>query len=60
MNLEARFRMVEKLDPERYKRLLAKAEREAQTRQSIYRQLAGVKVEDEVEDEAEDEAPVKG
>jgi pyruvate-ferredoxin/flavodoxin oxidoreductase len=56
MSLEARFRMVEKLDPERYKRLLEKAEREAQTRQSIYQQLAGVKVAEE----AEAEAPVKG
>jgi pyruvate-ferredoxin/flavodoxin oxidoreductase len=56
MSLEARFRMVEKLDPERFKHLLEKAEHEARVRQSIYQQLAGVKVAEETEAEA----PVKG
>ncbi len=56
MSLEARFRMVEKLDPERFKHLLEKAEHEARVRQSIYKQLAGVKVAEETEAEA----PVKG
>jgi pyruvate-ferredoxin/flavodoxin oxidoreductase len=48
MSLETRFRMVEKQDPERYKRLLARAEREARDRFSIYQQLAGLKVAKEI------------
>jgi pyruvate-ferredoxin/flavodoxin oxidoreductase len=56
MSLEARFRMVEKLDPARFKHLLEKAEHEARIRGSIYQQLSGVKVAEETEAEA----PVKG
>jgi pyruvate-ferredoxin/flavodoxin oxidoreductase len=44
MRNETRFRMVEKLDPERFKRLLAKAEREALQRFAVYQQLAGLTV----------------
>jgi pyruvate-ferredoxin/flavodoxin oxidoreductase len=42
---EARFRMVEKLDPERFKRLMAAAQRQAAERWSVYEQLARVRVE---------------
>ncbi|MEZ4389719.1 MAG: pyruvate:ferredoxin (flavodoxin) oxidoreductase [Polyangiales bacterium] len=41
---EGRFRMVELADPERYRRLVARAEREAVTRRSVYEQLATLKV----------------
>ena len=44
MRNEARFRMVEKLDPERFRRLSAAAEREATRRFDVYRQLAGLHV----------------
>jgi pyruvate-ferredoxin/flavodoxin oxidoreductase len=52
MSQETRFRMVEKQDPERYKRLLATAERQARQHYAVYQQLAGVtipKIEDETE-----------
>jgi pyruvate-ferredoxin/flavodoxin oxidoreductase len=41
---EGRFRMVELADPERYRKLVARAEREAVTRRSVYEQLAALKV----------------
>jgi pyruvate-ferredoxin/flavodoxin oxidoreductase len=44
MRNETRFRMVEKLDPLRFKRLLAMAETRAAQRYAVYQQLAGVKV----------------
>jgi pyruvate-ferredoxin/flavodoxin oxidoreductase len=44
MRNETRFRMVEKLDPLRFRRLLAMAEKRATQRYGIYQQLAGVKV----------------
>jgi len=44
MRNETRFRMVEKQDPERFRHLLAKAEREAHRRYAVYQQLAGIKV----------------
>ncbi|MFQ5700827.1 MAG: pyruvate:ferredoxin (flavodoxin) oxidoreductase [Acidobacteriota bacterium] len=47
MRHEARFRMVEKLDPGRFRRLLTAAQRTAQRRADIYRQLAGVTLLDE-------------
>ncbi|HET7295065.1 MAG TPA: pyruvate:ferredoxin (flavodoxin) oxidoreductase [Vicinamibacteria bacterium] len=52
MRNETRFRMVEKQDPERFRHLLARAERQARQRFAVYRQLAGltipqVAVEDE-------------
>jgi pyruvate-ferredoxin/flavodoxin oxidoreductase len=43
---EARFRMVEKLDPQRFRRLQQAAEREAAERWSVYQQLSRVKVRD--------------
>ncbi len=45
MEAEARFRMVELRDPERYERLLSAAERAAKERQSLYAQLAGIRIE---------------
>jgi pyruvate-ferredoxin/flavodoxin oxidoreductase len=47
MRNEARFRMVEKQDPQRFKRLLAKAERQARQRESVYRELAGFTIASE-------------
>jgi pyruvate-ferredoxin/flavodoxin oxidoreductase len=44
MKHEARFRMVERVDPERYRRLLQEAERSAARRLSIYQQLAGMTI----------------
>ncbi len=44
MRFETRFRMVEKLDPERFKRFVTAARRQAQQRYGIYQQLAGVVV----------------
>jgi pyruvate-ferredoxin/flavodoxin oxidoreductase len=44
MSNETRFRMVEKLDPERFKRLLAAAEVSARQRYAVYEQLAGVTI----------------
>ncbi len=44
MRNETRFRMVEKLDPLRFRRLLGMAEKRAAQRYAIYQQLAGVKV----------------
>jgi pyruvate-ferredoxin/flavodoxin oxidoreductase len=46
MRNETRFRMVEKLDPERFKRLLAAAEREASRRVAVYEQLSALRVPD--------------
>jgi len=50
---EARFRMVEKIDPERFKRLARSAEQQAAERWDLYRQLAGIKIA-EVRPEAEE------
>jgi pyruvate-ferredoxin/flavodoxin oxidoreductase len=44
MRHETRFRMVERRDPERFRRLLAMAEKYATQRLAIYRQLAGITV----------------
>ena len=41
---EARFRMIEKLDPMRYRRLIKAAQHAAAERYDLYRQLAGVKL----------------
>jgi pyruvate-ferredoxin/flavodoxin oxidoreductase len=56
MRNETRFRMVEKLDPERFKRLLMSAEKQARQRVAIYKQLSGLTVP-QISD-AEIEAPV--
>ncbi|MFQ5671214.1 MAG: pyruvate:ferredoxin (flavodoxin) oxidoreductase [Acidobacteriota bacterium] len=42
MRHEARFRMVERLDPVRYRRLLAAAEHSSAQKLAIYQQLAGL------------------
>lgn len=39
---ETRYRMVEKLDPQRYRRLAAERQRQTVERFSIYQQLAGI------------------
>ena len=44
MRGETRFRMVERRDPERFRRLLRMAERQAAERFAIYEQLAGLTV----------------
>jgi pyruvate-ferredoxin/flavodoxin oxidoreductase len=44
MKHEARFRMVERVNPERYRHLLKEAERSAARRLSIYQQLAGITI----------------
>ncbi|MFL6236646.1 MAG: pyruvate:ferredoxin (flavodoxin) oxidoreductase [Thermoanaerobaculia bacterium] len=44
MRNETRFRMVEKQDPERFKRFLDKASRQAAQHYAIYQQLAGITV----------------
>ena len=42
MKLEARFRMVEKMDPVRYKGLLELAQDNAEKRWAVYEHLAGL------------------
>ncbi len=42
MRAEARFRMVEKQDPQRFKHLLRRAQMQAERRWDVYRQLAGI------------------
>jgi len=44
MRNETRFRMVEKQDPERFKKFLDTASRQAAQRYAVYQQLAGVTV----------------
>jgi pyruvate-ferredoxin/flavodoxin oxidoreductase len=44
MRNETRFRMVEKLDPVRFKRLLISAEKQARQRVAIYKQLSNLTV----------------
>jgi len=44
MRNETRFRMVEKQDPERFKRLTAASQRSASQRYAVYQQLAGITV----------------
>ncbi|HET7177330.1 MAG TPA: pyruvate:ferredoxin (flavodoxin) oxidoreductase, partial [Solirubrobacterales bacterium] len=47
MRNETRFRMVEKQDPERFRRFLDQAVRQAAQRYAVYRQLAGITVPQE-------------
>jgi pyruvate-ferredoxin/flavodoxin oxidoreductase len=42
--LETRFRMVEKIHPERYKEFLAESQRQAERRFAVYQQLAGLTI----------------
>ena len=58
MRNETRFRMVEKLDPERFKRLLLSAERQARQRVAIYKQLSNLTVPQLSDAEIEASAPV--
>ena len=44
MQNEARFRMVEKIDPKRFKLLQELATREAERRLAVYQQLAGIRI----------------
>jgi pyruvate-ferredoxin/flavodoxin oxidoreductase len=44
MRNETRFRMVEKMDPERFRHLLALAERGAQRRIAVYQQLSNLTI----------------
>lgn len=41
---ETRFQMAEKIDPQRFKRLLEEAQREATKKYTLYQQLAGIRV----------------
>jgi pyruvate-ferredoxin/flavodoxin oxidoreductase len=60
MRNETRFRMVEKLDPERFRRLSNLAEKQAKQRVGIYQQLANLTVPLIQDSEADPEpAPVK-
>ena len=44
MQLEARFRMVEKMDPQRYRHLVGLAQDNAEKRWAVYEHLAGMKL----------------
>ena len=44
LRAEARFRMVEKLDPKRFKSFLAESQRAAEQRYGVYSQLAGLTI----------------
>jgi pyruvate-ferredoxin/flavodoxin oxidoreductase len=44
MRNEARFQMAEKVDPVRFKRLIAEAQAQATRRFAVYQQLAGITV----------------
>jgi len=57
MRNETRFRMVEKLDPERFKRLLMSAEKQARQRVAVYKQLAGLMVPQIADSDIEAPAP---
>jgi pyruvate-ferredoxin/flavodoxin oxidoreductase len=53
MKNEARFQMVEKLDPKRFKRLIALAEKSSAQRFAVYQQLAGLTIPNPREAEPE-------
>jgi len=56
MKLEARFRMVEKMDPVRYKMLLEAAQDNASKRWAVYEHLAGMTLpRQEAAEEADNE-----
>ena len=55
MRNETRFRMVEKLDPERFKRLATLAERSTRQNVAVYKQMAGITVPQVSDAEAEAE-----
>ncbi len=51
MRNETRFRMVEKVDPQRFERLARSAQRHAEQRFALYQQLAGITVPSATKDE---------
>jgi pyruvate-ferredoxin/flavodoxin oxidoreductase len=55
MRNETRFRMVEKIDPERFKRLALMAERNTRQNVAVYKQMAGITVPQVSDAEAEAE-----
>ena len=58
MKHEARFRMVEKIDPERYKKLQQMAQDQAAQRWAVYEHLAGMTLpRGEASDEPESTSP---
>jgi pyruvate-ferredoxin/flavodoxin oxidoreductase len=44
MRNETRFRMAEKIDPARFRRLIAAAQTDAVQRHALYSQLAGITI----------------
>ena len=44
MGNESRFRMIERADPERYKKFIAESQEAARRRYIVYQQLAGITV----------------
>jgi pyruvate-ferredoxin/flavodoxin oxidoreductase len=56
MRTEARFRMVERMDKDRFKRLAAEAQDDAHRRFALYKQLAGISVPARQKDGPEDES----
>jgi pyruvate-ferredoxin/flavodoxin oxidoreductase len=61
MRNESRFRMIERADPERYKKFLADSEEAARRRYLVYQQLAGISVPPaEATAEAPPPAPGRG
>jgi pyruvate-ferredoxin/flavodoxin oxidoreductase len=44
MGNEARFRMIERADPERYRKFVEQSEEAARRRYIVYQQLAGISV----------------
>jgi pyruvate-ferredoxin/flavodoxin oxidoreductase len=59
MQNEARFRMVERADPARYKTFVAESQAAAQQRYAVYQQLAGITVP-VVEPKADESSPSAG
>jgi pyruvate-ferredoxin/flavodoxin oxidoreductase len=57
MRNEARFRMVEKIDPKRFRRLADMAQVEAERRVAVYRQLAEITIPRSGEPGPQDPAP---
>ena len=55
MRNETRFRMVEKLNPERFKKLALMAERQTRQNVAVYKQMAGITVPQVSDAEAEAE-----
>jgi pyruvate-ferredoxin/flavodoxin oxidoreductase len=54
MAAETRFRMVEKIDPQRYRRFLRQAQEQVEQRYAVYQQLAGITIPQFVPESAEE------